>query len=362
MNDMQPLTTRYDEKASEAFSEKIAETINAGAVALMISLGHRAGLFEAMTGRKPATSSQIAAVARRNERYVREWLAVMVTGGIVNYDAVAGTYYLPAEHAACLVPGAPLGNFAIAATVLPIMGQAEERILACFDSGEGTVYDDYPCFHHMMAEDSGQTVVAQLFDVILPLVPDLPLRLAEGIDVLDAGCGSGRALVAMAARYPGSRFTGYDLSGDAIVAARASAATAGLKNITFEVRDLTGFESPNSFDFVMSFDAVHDQKDPQSLLNGLYGALRKDGIYLMQDIGGSAHLEKNMDFPMASFLYMISCMHCMPVSIGQGGAGLGAMWGWETAQEMLEVAGFCESKRHVLPHDPMNVWFVSRKT
>jgi hypothetical protein len=64
---------------------------------------------------------------------------------------------------------------------------------------------------------------------------------------------------------------------------------------------------------------------------------------------------------MASLLYAVSCIHCTPVSLGQGGEGLGTMWGWETAQAMLREAGFAEIKRHVLPHDPMNVWFVSRK-
>jgi hypothetical protein len=37
------------------------------------------------------------------------------------------------------------------------------------------------------------------------------------------------------------------------------------------------------------------------------------------------------------------------------------MWGWETAEAMLRGAGFASVERHVLPHDPMNVWFVSRK-
>ncbi|HSO82951.1 hypothetical protein [Thiocapsa sp.] len=81
----------------------------------------------------------------------------------------------------------------------------------------------------------------------------------------------------------------------------------------------------------------------------------------MQDIGGSMHLEKNLDFPMASLLYTVSCIHCTPVSLGQDGEGLGTMWGWETAEAMLREAGFAEIERHVLPHDPMNVWFVSRQ-
>lgn len=36
------------------------------------------------------------------------------------------------------------------------------------------------------------------------------------------------------------------------------------------------------------------------------------------------------------------------------------MWGWGTAERMLREAGFARVERHVLPHDPTNVWFVSR--
>jgi SAM-dependent methyltransferase len=213
----------------------------------------------------------------------------------------------------------------------------------------------------MMAEDSDQTVLAGLFETILPLVPSLVEKLDRGMDVLDAGCGRGRALQAMAARFPQSRFTGYDLCEDAILDASRSASAAGLANASFTVCDLRDWNEEAEYDLVTTFDAVHDQKDPQDFLRRLHRALRPGGTYLMQDIGGSARLENNMDFPMASFLYAVSCCHCTPISIGQGGAGLGTMWGWETAEEMLRNAGFQRAERHVLPHDPMNIWFVAER-
>jgi SAM-dependent methyltransferase len=352
----------YDERAAEAFETQIASTLNAGAIAVMISIGHKARLFDVMAGLAPGTSQQIADAAGLAERYVREWLAVMVTGGIVRFDPAHRAYHLPPEHAACLTRQAPVGNLAVYAQSVALIGAMEDRLLACFADGSGIPYEAYPCFHQMMAEDSAQTVVAPLFELILPLAPELPARLAEGIDVLDAGCGSGLALIAMAERFPASRFTGYDLGADAIARACATADQAGLRNVHFAVRDMTGFDLPESYDLITSFDAVHDQKDPQALLLAIHRALRPGGIYLMQDIAGSARLENNLDFPMASFLYAISCAHCMPVSLAQGGAGLGTMWGWETAERMLRAAGFAAPERHVLPHDPMNVWFVARKS
>lgn len=351
----------FDQATAQAFAERIGNVLDAGATAVMLSIGHRTGLFDVLADLPPSTSHQIAARAELAERYVREWLAVMVTAGIVHYDPQRRTYWLPSEHAACLTREAPLGNWAVFGQHIALMGAVQEKILACFENGEGMRYGEYPCFHQIMAEDSGQTVMAQLFDVILPLVEGSTDRLEEGIDVLDAGCGRGLALLAMAERFPNSHFVGYDLCEDAIAYASRAADTAGLNNIRFAVRDLSDYDEQGAFDFITSFDAVHDQKDPAALIRTLHRALRPGGVYLMQDIGGSAMLENNKDFPMASLLYAISCVHCTPVSLGQGGAGLGTMWGWETAQQMLSEAGYASIERHVLPHDPMNVWFVSRK-
>ncbi len=353
--------TDYDTERAEAFAGRIVGMLDAGAAAAMLSLGHRLGLFDALAGlARPATSDEIATAADLAERYVREWLAVMVMAGVVEHDAGTRRYRLPPEHAACLTRDAPLGNLAVYAQHIALLGKVEDRTIRNFETGGGSVYDDYPCFHQIMAEDSVQTVTAALFDHVLPLAPELHERLEAGIDVLDAGCGRGSALIAMARRYPRSRFVGYDLCADAIAAAARMAGAGGLENLRFETRDLTGYAEPGAWDFVTSFDAIHDQKDPLGLVRGLRASLRPGGVYVMQDIGASADLEANRDFPFATLLYAISTTHCTPVSIGQGGEGLGTMWGWETAERFLREAGFARIERHVLPHDPMNVWFVAR--
>ena len=66
----------------------------------------------------------------------------------------------------------------------------------------------------------------------------------------------------------------------------------------------------------------------------------------MQDIKGSSHVHKNIDHPLGTFLYTVSCMHCMTVSLAQGGEGLGAMWGEEKTREYLRRAGFRSVKMH----------------
>ena len=80
------------------------------------------------------------------------------------------------------------------------------------------------------------------------------------------------------------------------------------------------------------------------------------------DIAGSSHLHKNMEHPLGPFLYTISTMHCMTVSLAQDGAGLGTMWGEELAVQMLKEAGFSRVTVKRLPHDIINNYYISPKT
>jgi 2-polyprenyl-3-methyl-5-hydroxy-6-metoxy-1,4-benzoquinol methylase len=349
-----------DQARAEAFADKMIDVLNSGALALATSIGHRTGLFDTLAELPPSTSEEIARAAGLNERYVREWLGAVVTGGIVEYDPALCSFWLPAEHAAWLTRAASPDNLAVPAQYIPILAGVEDRIVECFREGGGVDYCHFTRFHQVMAEDSGQTVVAALFDAILPLVPGLTDRLAAGIEVLDVGCGSGRALIELAEAFPRSRFAGYDLSQEAIARARAEVRARGLNNVTFEVRDVAELDEPGRYDFITAFDAIHDQANPSRVLAGICRALRPDGVLLMQDIAGSTHLENNLGHPIAALLYTISFMHCMTVSLAQGGDGLGTMWGREQADQMLREAGFGQIDVHQLAHDFQNYFYVVR--
>lgn len=351
----------FDQDRADAFAQKLLDMLNLGGLALMTSLGHRSGLFDAMETLPPSTSQEIADAADLDERYVREWLGAMVVGRFVDYDPGSGRYSLPTEHAAFLTRGAAPDNIAVFAQYIGTMGTVEDRILECFKNGGGVPYSGFPRFHHIMAEDSEQTVVAALIDHILPLVDGLVERLKSGIEVLDVGCGSGRALNLMAQNYPASQFMGFDFSGEAIGNAKAQAAELGLSNVKFAVRDLIGMACGPTFDLITAFDAIHDQAEPDKVLSGIHGCLREDGVFLMQDIAASSHLEKNLDHPVGPLLYALSTMHCMTVSLAQGGMGLGTMWGEEKAREMLAQAGFGEVLTKKLPHDFQNNFYVIRR-
>ena len=65
---------------------------------------------------------------------------------------------------------------------------------------------------------------------------------------------------------------------------------------------------------------------------------------------------------MGPFLYTVSLMHCMPVGLVGGGAGLGMMWGRQKAVQMLNEAGFKTVQVLDIPEDPFNLHFLCRKT
>ena len=356
--------TEYNASRAEQFAERLISVLNDGALCLMTSIGHRTGLFDVMATGEPTTCAELAEQAGLNERYVREWLGAMVTGNIVELDAETERYRLPAEHAAWLTRNSPEGNIAVFAQYIPLLGAVEDDIVECFRKGGGVPYSRFLRFHEVMAEDSGQTVLAALDEHILPLVEGITDRLDAGIDVLDVGCGSGRALVHLARRFPNSRFMGIDLSDEAVRTGKQEAKSLGLGNLSYEARDLSGFDrdaQPEAFDFVTAFDAIHDQARPRSVLKGIWRTLRPDGVFLMQDIRASGHHDGDREHPIGPLLYTISCMHCMTVSLAQGGEGLGAMWGEAKARELLGEAGFRDVATHTLAHDFQNNFYVIRK-
>ena len=348
--------------SADDFAARMLDMLNGGALSLMVSIGHRLGLFDTLAKLPPATSAEIAAEAGLAERYVREWLAALVAGRIVSYHPGTATYYLPPAHAASLSRAAGADNLATMAQIVPLFGAVEADILRCFRDGGGLTYDAYGSrLHEVIAEDSEQAVVAALHDAILPLVPGLAAQLRQGIDVLDVGCGAGGALIELATTYPASRFFGYELNCDALDLARGEIARRRLGNITVMRQDAASLPDRDAYDLVTAFDAIACQADPSTVLSNIHRALRRRGVFLMQDIAGASRLEGNLDHPLAPLLYAMSTLHATPVSLGRGGPGLGAMWGRERALAMLADAGFDKVEVRHIPHDLANTYYVAPK-
>ena len=355
-----PPTRRIDPDRIEAFAGRVLGVIANASTALTLSIGHRTRLFDVLADLPPSTADEIARAAGLQERYVREWLAAMLVGGIVEHDPDAGTWSLPPEHAAVLTRAAGPDNLAKLAQFIGLMADVEHEVVRCFHEGGGVPYSAYAEFHALMAEDSRDQAEGILLNQVVPLVDGLHDRLAQGMDVADMGCGSGHHLNVLASAYPASTFVGYDFSEEAVAQARAGAEARGLANVRFEVRDVVDLSGAGPFELVTAFDAIHDQAQPATVLRSITEVLAPDGVFLMADVKASSHPHENVDLPTAPFLYAVSLMHCMTVSLAQDGTGLGAAWGEQTATRMLHDAGFGSVEVREAEGDLINIYYVAR--
>jgi SAM-dependent methyltransferase len=353
------MTAELDDAARRTFFRRMIGVLNEAMLALGISIGYRAGLFDALGDGAARTSAQLADEAGADERYVREWLGAMTVGDVVTYDPGTVTWRLPAEHAASLTSAAGSGNVARLMQFVPMLGQVESQVLECVRDGGGVGYDAFAGFHRVSADDTAQDYDEDLVLELLGFVPGAIERLRAGIDVADVGCGSGHILCVMAGLFPSSRFTGFDIADEALEAARGKARAAGLDNVSFVRRDAAALGEVDAFDLVTTFDAVHDQARPDLLLAGIVEALRPDGAYLCIDIRASSNLEENQSHPMGPFIYVVSLLHCMTVSLSEGGLGLGTAWGYQLATRMLHEAGFTHVATHTRKGDAMKQIYVA---
>ncbi|GAB6143092.1 class I SAM-dependent methyltransferase [Desulfocicer niacini] len=360
-----------DNEKKAAFGRKMADILNHGSLNLAMALGYRQKLFDAMeTLKKPSSIEEIALKSKQDQRYIQEWLGVMVTGGVVeistNYSGVT-LYYLPPEHAAFLTKNAGNNNLGVYTQEIPLLTQcAMEAVAAGFDSGQGVHFSNYPRFQSFMAELSNAKHRQVLVEQFLPQVDDgiLIQRLQTGIEVCDLGCGEGVALNLMARAFPQSRFAGIDNHEKALEAAQKDADKIGLDNVIYYLEDAARLlDDPRfagRFDYICAFDAIHDQSKPLSALKSIRSMLAPGGIFSMVDIAAESSHAGNMDHPMGPFLYTVSLMHCMPVGLNDNGAGLGMMWGRQKAEAFLKEAGFDAIDVQEMAHDGFNLHYLCR--
>lgn len=345
--------------ASREFGAKLLQIYTGAMLTNLINIGYRTGLFEAAAA-GPATMEELSARAGLQERYVREWLGAMTTGGIFDHDPASGQFALPAERAA-LLTGDRAANVAPISGVVVHTSKHVPALADCFKYGGGVGYDAFrPEFTQFMDDAWRRIFDEHLIEGFLGRVAGLEARLQSGIWVLDIGCGTGHAVNVMAGTYAASSFVGFDIAEDAIEAARHEAAEMGLRNVEFAVQDVTRLPPGSSFDLITAFDAVHDQREPAMVLKGVCDALRPNGLFMMIEFKFESDIADNVGNPFAALYYAISTMHCTTVSLAAGGPGLGAVWGDRTAKAMLRDAGFRRIERLDSPR-PQNCIYVCRK-
>ena len=360
------------EQKREAFVSKISNVLNSAALNLALAVGYRTGLLDVMDEiDTPATISVIAEISGLNERYIREWLGVMVCGDIVELSSDSSgedLFFLPEEHGDVITRRAGNENLGVYTQEVPLLTScAFDSVIEKFSSGDGISYQNYPEFQAFMSQLANAKHRQVLVDQFLPSVDEGRLvgKMKSGIRVCDLGCGEGIAMILMAESFPNSEFVGFDISVDVIEKATKDAAGLKLKNASFQRLDAATLSTNNefcaSFDYVTAFDAIHDQTQPLEALKGVFSILKSGGLFSMIDIAASSRLSDNLSHSMSPFLYTVSLMHCMPVGLVNDGAGLGMMWGHQKAKEMLGDAGFENIRILDIPGDPFNFHFYCQK-
>jgi SAM-dependent methyltransferase len=303
-------------------------------------IGDRTGLFKAMASAGPLTVEQLSAKTGLSARYVREWLGAMATARYVEYDPGANTYLLTPEYSAVLADeDSPFfigGYFQMAQAAVSVAPKVAEA----FKTGKGVAQSEYPVSFFEAAERNSRTrYLHKLLRKWIPAMPQVVERLHAGGTAADVGCGGGRAAIMIAQAFPAARLFGYDIHAESIERARRNAQTEGVAGrVIFEMLD--GGQLPAAkFDFVSTFDVIHDAVDPVGLMSAIRRSLKDDGTYLVQEVNVSDRVEENMK-PLGKMVYSVSTLYCMTTSLADGGAGIGTAMGENKARELASTAGF----------------------
>ncbi len=348
-----------DRAAVRAFIERFMGMVTGAGTLGIVGVADRTGLFAQMAGQGPMTLETIVEKTGLQERYVREIVSALAAAEILLYDAYGQTFELPDEHAACLAdetsPYFICGWTQIVPSILGVI----PRVADAAREGGGVPYAD---FGREMAEgiarSNGPGTRILLTRKWLPSMPQVVEALEKGIRVADVGCGSGTAAITLAKGYPKCTVIGYDLDGPSIEAARAQAEAAGVAGVRFEKVAAESIPTDSPFDFVMSFDTIHDMVNPRAALRRIREALTSDGTYLMVEPASGNSLEENLH-PGGALQYAISTLHCLTISLAHGGEGIGTAFAPSHAEELCRESGFTRFRRLDI-ENPFNAFYEVR--
>ena len=146
-----------------------------------------------------------------------------------------------------------------------------------------TIATRAPRYHRAIERVTVQDI-ALFLDEGLPRLPEVSDRLGAGARVLDVACGGGRWLLAMAERYPTSRFVGVEFEPDSVARAIKHVADAGLaQRIEIVELDPAVTTYRDEFDLAYCQDALHELPDPAGALRAAWQGLRERGHLVVFD-------------------------------------------------------------------------------
>ena len=331
-----------DRERSQRFMQKVVGDVGTALAAALVIVGDNVGLFRAMAGEGAMRAQDLADKTGVHPRYIEEWLGAMVCAGYVEYDPAADRFALPEEHAVFFTD--PSSEFYLGGLFagLPALMAMVPRVSAAFERGGGVSFADFGGQMPLALEKMNRPVYeSRLVRTWLPTMPEVVRRLQSGGRALDVGCGTGVVPITLARAFPQADIEGLDLDARSIEIARGYAREAGLGDRVRFTRGGAGeLADDAAYDLVTTFDTVHDLPDPLGVVARIRAALSEGGTYLMVEPKVADDLEQNRENPFARMLFSISCLHCVPQSLAQGGPGLGACWGPAKARELARRAGF----------------------
>ena len=351
-----------DPEKLKLIAKNVFDALGGAMTSSMIYLGDRMGLYRALADADDLTSEQLATRCGLDERWVREWMHQQGAAAVLEHRG-DGRFALSEEGAAVLAdeshPAFGAGFFA----QLPSLMAVVEKLPESFRSGLGLNYD-------ALGREGAQGVErglapwfrALLVPMALPRVEGVVERLEGGAAAADIGCGAGVALLEMAKAYPKSEFHGYDISEHALARAEVNRRAAGVENATFHDARREPISEDARYDFVTTFDCLHDMTDPGNVMAQIRSAIRPDGTWLIADIKARETYEENVGKnPMAPMMYGMSVVTCMSSALSEpGGLGLGTLGLHEgLARQMTAEAGFTRFEPLDLGH-PVNAFYVVR--
>lgn len=305
---MSPSRAPFLRPEADAFSDRVLACLDEGALALLISIGHRTGLFDGMAGAACLTAAELAQRAGLDPRYVTHWLEAMRAGSIVARDPL-DRYSMPAEHAACLSRDGGRRNLAVAAQWIAGLGGVEDAVIEYFvRGGQG----ELPGRADEIAEEERRLIAHSRIPRVLRHASGLVRRLEKGIDVVDLESGAGTLLLELARTYPRTRFLGRDASGANVESSRAEAKARGLENLEFAGGCVLDEELSRRFDLVLWLRTAPRGADSAAVFEWCRRALRRRGRLVVVDRGHPDDLRPVSGRPAGVFQHALACLQLLP--------------------------------------------------
>lgn len=348
----------FDRTRAAALARQVGVDFGASLTVALAYIGDHLGIFRLMAAGEPLTSRQIAERTGLNERYLREWASTMAAAGYIEYHSADATFRMNREQAMVVTREDNTyftgGAFQYAVACYRQIG----KLMDAFRFGGGVPFIDFgPDIVEGIERLFHAGYEAWVAEQWIPAVPGLKAKLDAGAEAAEVGCGAGQCIVPVAAAYPNSRFTGYDIDAASITRARTRG-TGVASRLVFEQVAAENIPA-DRFDLIMAFNCIHDMAQPRAALAGIRRALKVGGVFLWSEADASDQLEDNLT-AVGRTMYGASTMHCLTVSLAQGGEGLGSVMGEKLARELSLVAGF--SSFECLPvKNPYHQIFALRK-